>query len=120
LAIAADESLSADEKTEQRILEHFRLLQACDNLSLLTCVAFARPAHLLHPLALEGGGTSEVRVLPVETGQFRLEPWPFAEAELSFNVPVRHVEGKMFGSSAELDAAYAAAPDEWLSVRLSA
>ena len=39
--IAADTRSSANEKDEQTILEHFRLLQACDNLSLLTCVAFA-------------------------------------------------------------------------------
>ncbi len=35
-AIAADDSLEQVEKAEQTILEHFRLLQACDNLSLLT------------------------------------------------------------------------------------
>ena len=44
-AIAKDASLNSGEMTEQTILEHFRLLQACDNLSLLTCVAFDAPAH---------------------------------------------------------------------------
>src|SRR5580692_8977375 len=39
-AIAADTSLTAVDKAEETILEHFRLLQACDNLSLLTCVAY--------------------------------------------------------------------------------
>src|SRR5580692_3479151 len=38
--IAADASLTEAEKSESRVMEHFRLLQACDNLSLLTCVAF--------------------------------------------------------------------------------
>jgi hypothetical protein len=44
--IHADAALTPLEKSEQTILEHFRLLQACDNLSLLTCVAFMSPAHL--------------------------------------------------------------------------
>lgn len=73
-AIAADDSLAVREKTEEAILEHFRLLQACDNLSLLTCVAFESPAHLLHPMALNGGGASEVKVIPVAPRCFQLEP----------------------------------------------
>jgi hypothetical protein len=81
-AIQADQTLSADAKADQTITEHFRLLQACDNLSLLTCVAYGSPATLLHPLPLKNGGTSEVQVLPLGPRQFRLDPWPFAEAEL--------------------------------------
>jgi hypothetical protein len=118
-AIAADSSLAADEKTEQIILEHFRLLQACDNLSLLTCVAFSLPSHLLHPLPLNGGGTSEVKVTAIAPRHFRLEPWPFAETELTFHFPARHVAGKIFASSEELDAAFAAAEKQSLAVTLS-
>ncbi len=118
-AIAMDETLAQAEKTEQAILEHFRLLQACDNLSLLTCVAFASPAHLLHPLPLNDGGTAEVKVEPVAPRYFRLSPWPFAEDELSFAFPARHVQGKVFASSGELEAAFHAAPLEQLTMRLS-
>jgi hypothetical protein len=118
-AIAADASLAAEAKTEQAMVEHFRLLQACDNLSLLTCVAFGEQAHLLHPLPLKDGGTSEVRVLPVAERHFRLTPWPFAEREVEFSFPARHVVGRVFASSAELAAAFAAAPVERLTVRLS-
>src|ERR1700677_4698328 len=53
--IARDPSLADVEKAEQTILEHFRLLQACDNLSLLTCVAFSSQPHFLHPLPLNDG-----------------------------------------------------------------
>jgi len=118
-AIGADDSLSAAEKSEQTILEHFRLLQACDNLSLLTCVAFDRPAHLLHPLPLNDGSTSAVQVHPVGPRQFRLSPWPFAEAERTFTFPARHVAGKRFGSSAELEAGFISAPEQQLSVTLT-
>jgi hypothetical protein len=118
-AIAADATLTPVDKSEQTILEHFRLLQACDNLSLLTCVAFSKPAHLLHPLPLTEGSTTEVRVLPIGPRHFRLSPWPFAEPQLRFDFPARHVEGRAFGSSSELDAAFAAAAQQQLVVTLT-
>ena len=61
-AIAKDNSLTPSDKREEMIREHFHLLQACDNLSLLACVDFASPAHLLHPLALNDGSHSRVQV----------------------------------------------------------
>jgi hypothetical protein len=119
-AIAADSALEDAEKTGQAILEHFRLLQACDNLSLLTCVAFDSPAHLLHPLPLNDGGTAEVQVLPIAPRHFRLTPWPFAERELEFAFPARQVAGKLFVDSRSLETAFHAAPVEQLTVTLSA
>ena len=118
-AIAGGGSLTSDEKAEQTILEHFRLLQACDNLSLLTCVAFDAPADLLHPLALNGGRTAEVKVEALGPRHFRLTPWPFEERELTFQFPARHVEGKTFGSSQELEEAFTKASVETVAVRLS-
>jgi Protein of unknown function (DUF3891) len=118
-AIRVDASLAAEDKSDQRISEHFRLLQACDNLSLLACVAYAAPAHLLHPLPLRDGTTSEVMVEPMGPRHFRLGPWPFAEAELRFEFPARHVCGKQFGSARDLQDAYAAAKDEYMPVLLS-
>lgn len=118
--IDADPTLAANETTEQTIEEHFRLLQACDNLSLLTCVAYSSPAHLLHPLPLNNGGTAQVQVLPVAPRHFRLSPWPFAETELSFTFPARHVTGKLFRDSQSLEVSFHAAPVEQLTVTLSA
>lgn len=117
--IAADPALPLEAKSEQTILEHFRLLQACDNLSLLTCVAFDAPAHLLHPLPLNNGGTAEIKVMPIGPRHFRLSPWPFAAEELQFTFPARHVFGNTFESSAQLESAYAAAVEELLTVTLS-
>jgi hypothetical protein len=118
-AIATDVSLSTLEKSSRTIQEHFRLLQACDNLSLLTCVAFTLPAHLLHPLPLNDGAETTVNVQPIGVREFRLSPWPFAEEELQFKFPARHVEGRYFSSSADLEAAFHAASIENLTVRLS-
>ncbi len=117
-AIVADATLAPEEKASQTILEHFRLLQACDNLSLLTCVAYDRPAHLLHPLPLNDGSVSEVRVEPLAARVFRLAPWPFAEPELVFRFPARRIAGKTFASSAELAEVFRAASVEELSVTL--
>ena len=119
-AIAEDASLTADEKAEQTIVEHFRLLQACDNLSLLTCVAFDAPGDLLHPLALNDGGAAEVKVAALGPRHFRLAPWPFAEKELTFRFPARHVVGKRFGTSQELESAFLAARVEELAVTVNA
>jgi hypothetical protein len=83
-AIEADSTLKSIDKNRQTIEEHFRLLQACDNLSLLTCVAFAGPANLLHPLPLNDGGVAEIQVQPLGPRHFQLEPWPFADAALTF------------------------------------
>ena len=117
--IRKDPSLAPSEQNDQTITEHFRLLQACDNLSLLTCVAYTSPAHLLHPQPLNDGGTSEVHVLPVGPRHFRLTPWPFADPELHFEFPARHVEGKVFSTSEALDAAFASAEERGLTVTLS-
>ena len=55
--MGSDPSLTPAQTTEETILDHFRLLQANDNLSLLTCVDFQQPSHLLHPLPLHDGGS---------------------------------------------------------------
>lgn len=119
-AIEMDDGLARGEKASETIQEHFRLLQACDNLSLLTCVAFDSPAHLLHPLPLNDGGALEVRVEPIAPRRFRLAPWPFEERMLRFSLPARHVVGKTFSSSEVLDVAFHAAPVEYLTVELLA
>jgi hypothetical protein len=118
-AIAVDVTLTPQERSEQTIKEHFRLLQACDNLSLLSCVAFAKPANLLHPLPLNDGTSTEVEVFPIGLRHFRLLPWPFPEDELTFKFPARHVEGKTFDSSDQLERAFSSAAEEVLEVSLS-
>ncbi len=117
--ISADISLRPIDKDKQTIQEHFRLLQACDNLSLLACVDFANPANLLHPLPLNSGGTSEVQVTPIGPRHFRLAPWPFEAKQLTFSVSARPVSGKTFASSAELESAFSCAPVEMLAVSLT-
>jgi hypothetical protein len=117
-AIRGDASLNAEEVSEERIEEHFRLLQAADNMSLLACVDYAKPATLLHPLPLNNGGTAEVKVVPLGERSFRLEPWPLREERVAIEFPARFVEGKRFGSSEELRELAAKAKVEMLPLTL--
>lgn len=100
--LAADEELSREEISPARIESHFRLLQAADNLSLLSCVDYGKPGDLLHALPLRAGGEKRVVVESLGERHFRLDPYPFAASPLVFNLPARHVEGKLFGSAEEL------------------
>jgi len=119
LQIISDHRFTPEQKTESAILERFRLLQACDNLSLLTCVDFSAPSNLLHPLLLRDGKHSTVQVRPAGSRQFVLDPYPFDEPTLTFRFPGRHVTGKLFASAAALQEAFHAAPPETLSVTMS-
>jgi hypothetical protein len=118
--IAGDSRFDPQHTTEAAILDHFRLLQAADNLSLLTCVDFREPAHLLHPLPLRDGGHTRVEVRAKNSRHFILKPYPFTEHSLRFEFPARHVPGNIFSSAAELQQKFAAAPIETLSVTVSA
>jgi Protein of unknown function (DUF3891) len=117
--IATDPRFASEQKTESAILDHFRLLQAADNLSLLTCVDFSEPAHLLHPLPLHDGGHARVEVRSAGSRHFVLDPYPFAEPSLNFQFPARHVAGKTFSSAADLQVRFGAAPVQTLSVTVS-
>jgi hypothetical protein len=117
--IAQDERFTAEETNEAVLLDHFRLLQACDNLSLLTCVDYRQPANLLHPLPCNDGIHRSVTVCSIGERRFRLDPFPFAEDGLTFTFPARCVEGKTFASHEELQARFAAAEKIKLDVFVS-
>lgn len=118
--IAADSHFSFEQKTDSAIQDHFRLLQAADYFSLLTCVDFPRPTNLLHALPLRDGGRSNVQIRSLGSRHFGLEPYPFSERSVSFQFPARHVDEKRFASSAELQERFKATPVKMLSVTVSA
>lgn len=98
--------------------KHFRLLQACDNLSLLSCVNHQSLNSLLHPLPAVGGDR-EVAVRSAGPRHFVLEPWPFKVDELKFQISARWVAGETFESHEALRKAFHAAESEPLPIRLS-
>lgn len=118
--IAQDPTLEREASAPERVRNHFHLLQATDNLSLLACVDFRRPAHLLHPLPLRDGSRERVEVRSKDARHFVLAPYPFSEPRVGFSVPARHVRGKTFQSSFELQRQFDAAAVEILAVTVSA
>jgi hypothetical protein len=118
--ISGDPHLSSEQKGDVAIRDHFRLLQATDNLSLLACVDYRQPATLLHPLPLNDGGYRGIAVESAGQRRFRLDPYPFAEPSLRFAVPARHVEGKVFANAEELRERFAPAEPVELEITVSA
>lgn len=117
--IAADSSMSPEEASDIAIRDHFRLLQATDNLSLFSCVDHRQPATLLHPLPLNDGSYQTIAVQPIGERSFRLDPYPFAEPSMTFAFPARRVEGKVFATAGELQEQFAVAPVSELKVTVS-
>jgi hypothetical protein len=118
--IAADPRFTPIQASGSVILDHFRLLQATDYLSLLTCVDYREAAHLLHPLPLRDGEHARIQVRSAGPRYFILDPYPFDEPDLTFSFPARHVEGKTYATAEDLQQLFGAAPIETLSVRVSA
>ena len=118
-AIRSNPAFSEADTSDAIVEENFRLLQACDNMSLLACVDFAAPATLLHPL-LTHTGHEAISVTRLDERAFRLTPWPLNQERITLNFPGRHVTGKTFALSSELAAAFAAAPIETLTLTVSA
>jgi len=118
--IASNLKLRPEHKSEDAILDHFRLLQANDYLSLLTCVDFQKPVNLLHALPTRDGKHIPIQARAIATRHFVLDPYPFAEPSITVQFPARHAKGKIFSSAKELQDAFAAAPVETLSVTVRA
>jgi Protein of unknown function (DUF3891) len=109
---------TTDEAITNQIQDNFRLLQATDNLSLLTCVDYAAPATLLHPMRKTDGTQAEIQVTPQGKRTFRLTPYPFAEPNLTLTFPARHIIGKTFATPADLQNQFTKAPIEHLTVTI--
>lgn len=87
----------------------FRFLQACDSLSLYVGVAFEDKGQLRHAQTRRDGTQTVIDFIPCGEGRYRLEPYPFDETELHFDVPFRRVPKVACRSLESFQAAYAAA-----------
>jgi hypothetical protein len=116
----AEASLPPESISPGAFTQHFRLLQACDNLSLLSCVDYVGTASLLWPLALRDGTTSQVQVTRTAERTFRLTPYPLAEPEMAFTLRARFLPTLHFASNEDLQGRFAAAPLETLTITITA
>jgi hypothetical protein len=92
--------------TDEAWRDHFRLLQACDNLSLLACVGYDKPATLLHPLPKRDGTHEEIQVRQRAPDLYELTPFPFSGKEQPFSFSSRFIPQQTFSSTAELQNAF--------------
>jgi hypothetical protein len=120
LQLATAGTIPIDELSPARLTENFRLLQACDNLSLLSCVDYPGEATLLHPLRRSTGGATPIRVRRIAERAFQLEPYPFAEPHLKFTLRARHIPGQTFPTAEALRERFTAAPVQEFDVFISA
>jgi hypothetical protein len=118
-AIQRDPTYTPAEVTAEAVFNNFRLLQACDNLSLLSCVAYPHPATLLHPLPTVDGPIT-IAVHPVAERHFGLTPYPFNQPLLHFEVPARHIAGHTFPTSQDLSERFRSARTQTLEITLTA
>ncbi len=92
--------------------EQFRLLQACDCLSLLSCVDYDHPTDLLHELPTRQGRRTRINYLRKDTDVYALDPFPFSGTAQKFSIPYRKVLQRTFASATELGDLYQAGPLE--------
>ena len=114
-------AFAPEQKSEAAILDHFRLLQASDNLSLLTCVDFRAARRIC---------CTRCRCATAATPAWRCArparatscsiPTRSRSLRLSFRFRRGTSKARLFSSAAELQAQFAAAPVETLSVTVSA
>jgi hypothetical protein len=114
--LAEDPRYQAGDVAPERIEDHFHLLQACDNLSLLTCVDYPGSANLLHALPVTGNSREPVIVEHIGVRHFRLAPYPFDTSPLTFEFLARFVQPLSFASKEELREKFNAAEVHKLSV----
>ena len=119
-AVQGDPAFNSGDVSDETIEDHFHLLQACDNMSLLACVNYASPATLLHALPTRDGRHLAVQVAPLGNRSSRLAPYPLRQRDVAIPFPARHVTGKTFTSSEELAERFAAASTVTLTLTLTA
>jgi len=99
-------------------LRAFKFLQCCDSLSLTVCVRYPDPIPLRHQHPTVDGDEMEIHCYPLGGDRYRIDPYPFDEEELTFEVPYRFVPGKTFDSLQQFRDLYRKAPDETFTATL--
>jgi hypothetical protein len=118
--IQSTQNFSPNDATDATITTNFHLLQATDNLSLLSCVNYPDPATLLHPLPTTNGPALPIHVEHLAPRTFRLTPYPLDQPLLTFDLPAKHIEGHLFTTTADLAATFLTTPLEQLTVTITA
>ncbi|HEY0946917.1 MAG TPA: DUF3891 family protein [Opitutaceae bacterium] len=106
--------------TAEELQRGFEFLQCCDNLSLIVCSGYDAARNLRHTHPDRSGKRHTLQCASVETGVWRISPWPFQEARLEFAVPFRHVPASACKDVESLRTAFRAAPMQTRKITLTA
>ena len=102
------------------LLFDFRLLTAMDRVSLSLCTGTRLFARMDDVYPAPGRAPVPIEVALPGPATMTLDPWPFDQAEMTFQVPARRVRKEPFASVEEFRAAYQAAAREPLTLTLRA
>ena len=103
---------------EEKLKFGFRLMRACELMSLAMCCtqlphAITEPVH-----TRVGGGTVQLQLHRPADDVLLVKPWPFAPASLTLDVPYRPVPARVYADETDLHATIASAPSRRFSVHI--
>jgi uncharacterized protein DUF3891 len=103
---------------DDQLLFNFRLLTAMDRISLALCCG--KPLFPTMDDVRPAPGRAPVPIITTmpDPATMTLDPWPFDEPAMTFEVPARRVSKGPFASQETFEAAYAAAAPEPLTLRI--
>ena len=88
----------------------FEFLQCCDNLSLIVCSGYDEDRELRHRHPDREGNLQTLSCSMIATDNWRINPWPFRDAEIKLSLPVRMLPKSSFSDLEGYRAAFRAAP----------
>lgn len=96
----------------------FRVLQTCDNLSLIACSAYPEPRVLRHNHTDRMGQLHSFKCTPAGDGVFEITPSPFRKKQMSFPLKIRRLGKRSFATLDDYRRALAATPYETVPITL--
>ncbi len=112
-------TLPPEHQSWPTLQDNFRLLQACDNLSLLACTDYPYPATLLHPLPTHTGPSQQIQVTRTAERTFTLKPYPFATPTLTLSLTARYLPHRTLPTQQALQTAFDTANPQQLPITLA-
>lgn len=117
-AMYADSTGDHSAIAEPVLKRAFEFLQACDSLSLITCVRFEDKIPLRHRHPDTSGELHEFHCQPLGNDTYHLSPFPFEGSSATFEVSCKQVEGERYGNLKMFRDLYHKAPKETFTITL--
>ena len=108
----------AMQKLEDQMTFNFRMLQAMDAISLAACCT-KPPATTTQDVMRQPGGAPVKLALQRIGYDLTVAPWPFNVEMIELKIPASRVPNKKFARVEDFRAAYASAPAEVITCRVS-